>query len=91
VNEFADWIQSGQLTTLIICMIAVEALLLWGPLRSRLAIADRMPLLLNLGAGVALVGAVHAVLIELPWQALAAALAAALGCHLGEMWWRLKD
>ena len=91
MNEFADWIQSGQLTTLIICMIAVEALLLWGPLRSRLAIADQIPLLLNLGAGTALVGAVHAALIELPWPVLAAALAAALGCHLGEMWLRLKD
>lgn len=90
MNDFADWIQSGQLTTFILIMIIAEAMLLLGPWRSRLSNIDRQALLLNLGAGAALITAVHVSLLELPWLALAGALACALLCHLGEMWLRVK-
>lgn len=89
----AELFASGRIVDAVIAIMALEALVLLGLRRRRglgLAAAD---LLGNLAAGLFLLLALRAALLEAAWPWIAASLAAALPAHLYDLArrWRRQE
>ena len=85
-----ELIESGRIADLILLVIVIEAAVV-----CTLAAVSKMRvpaagLLLNLGAGAALLLALRAVATEAGWMAVGFWLLVALGAHLGDLFWRLR-
>ncbi|GLK78302.1 hypothetical protein GCM10008174_00430 [Methylopila turkensis] len=84
----SELFSSGRAADIALALIAIEAFVLWrmkGP-NGRSRIADVWPFL---GAGVALILALRAALVDAPWWCAAAALAASGVFHAIDLGRRL--
>lgn len=85
-----DLFASGRIADLILGLMAIEAAALAIILRATGRGALVRDLLPNLAAGACLLLALRGALLSAPWQVTAAALAAALVCHLADLYRRLR-
>lgn len=86
-------IESGRIVELIVLILVVEAGVLLGIGRRRLALPGAMiaSLLLNLAAGAFLLLGLRAILLNTGWQSAGALLGLAGMAHAGELWLRFKQ
>jgi threonine/homoserine efflux transporter RhtA len=90
VNEtlMREFFSTGAATEFILLFMLVEgfALTLWVA-RSQVRV-DGLGLILNLMAGIFLVGAVHSAVVGRDWDWIAACLVGSLLMHIGDLWRR---
>ncbi len=87
----ADWFASGRIVDLVLLLVAVEiAALPWllQRLGSRLSVYQLLP---NIIAGIALMLALRASLVDAAWPWISTALLVALAAHLGDLALRLRE
>lgn len=85
----SDWFASGRVIDLVLALVVLEVIALPWLLRKLGSPLGLLPLLPNILAGVALMLALRASLVDASWQWIALALLAALAAHLTDLGLRL--